>query len=132
MISTGILFVISIQAILIHFGGNDSKFSLKWYHPISIILAGLLCSIPSLVFERYEQMEKGKFIGKLIVHCIFLYLIIVLMGYLFVWYDSVKGFAYVSAEYFVVYIFVWLSSIWMFKRDDNKINEALKDIRDDE
>ena len=63
MISTGILFVISIQAILIHFGGNDSGFSLKWYHPISIILAGLLCSIPSLVFERYEQMEKGKFIG---------------------------------------------------------------------
>ena len=37
-----------------------------------------------------------------------------------------------SVIFFVIYVFVWLSSHWLDKRDEKKINRALDEIRDSE
>ena len=40
--------------------------------------------------------------------------------------------AVVSVIFFLVYAFVWLSSLWLDKQDEKKINRALDAIRDEE
>lgn len=54
------------------------------------------------------------------------------MGYLFQWYTDIIGYSFVVAAYFIVYVFVWGVSYWLGARDESKINEALKDIQDEE
>ena len=43
-----------------------------------------------------------------------------------------EGFIGLSVIFFVIYVFVWLSSHWLDKQDEKKINRALDDIRDKE
>lgn len=132
MITSGILFVVAIEGLLMYLSGNGNEFSLSWYHPISMFVAGILSSIPSLVLNNYEDFTTQKFLIRLLIHCLLVYSIVMIMGYFFVWYHNWIGFAYVSMAFFVVYVLVWVSSIWMFKQDDVKINAALKDIQDEE
>lgn len=130
IIAVGILFVVAIEGLLLHFTGKGDEFALQWYHPISMIISGIICAIPSLALEGYEELETRKFVMRIAIHFTLLYCVVMLLGYIFVWYDSVSGFAYVSVAYIVVYIIVWASSIWIYRQDDVKINEALKDIQD--
>lgn len=130
LISTGIVGVTSVEAMIYHFSGDS--FRLQWYHPISFLLTGVICTLPSLILWGFEEWPRAKFIKRLIAHAIVLYIIVVLMGYLFVWYRVLSGFIYVSIGYFVVYIFVWAANTWISKRDEKEINEALDNIRDEE
>ena len=34
--------------------------------------------------------------------------------------------------HFLVFVFVWIVSLWFHKREESKINKALDDIRDEE
>ena len=34
--------------------------------------------------------------------------------------------------YFLIYGFVWLATLWMQKMDEEKINQALREIQDEE
>lgn len=131
-ITSGILLVVALEGILVHFLGEADDFALRWYHPISMIIAGLVCAVPTLALSGYEELEKRRVIARIFIHCILLYVLVALMGYVFRWYSTLWGFAYVSVAYFLVYIFVWVSSRWVYKQDDIKINEALKDIQDSE
>ena len=38
----------------------------------------------------------------------------------------------IAIIYVITYGFVWASTIWIFKEDEKKINEAIKDIQDKE
>ena len=129
-ISTGIFFCIGLEGVCFHFMGDD--ISLEWYHPISIILAGILCALPSLIWLQEEHLNRRQFIVRLVLHCIFLFAVVSLMGYLFHWYTDIIGYSFVVAAYFIVYVFVWGVSYWLGARDESKINEALKDIQDEE
>jgi cbb3-type cytochrome oxidase subunit 3 len=42
------------------------------------------------------------------------------------------GFIFMTIIFFMVYVFVWLMTLWFHKRDENQINKALDDIRDEE
>lgn len=130
IISTGILFAIAVEGIVCHLMGQDILFA--WYHPISIILAGFLCALPTLVWLSEEELTKMQFIIRIILHCILLFGIVSLMGYLFHWYENLWEYLFVVLAYFVIYIFVWLVSIWLWKWEENKINRALESIRDKE
>ena len=76
--------------------------------------------------------DKNKYIVRIVLHCIGLYATVSLFGLVFKWYTKIDGFIFMSIIYFAVYIFVWVVSLWFHKRDDNKINKALDDIRDEE
>ena len=130
MISFGIVVGLSIECIcyrLVH-----DTVTLEWYHPISIVLAGFLCSLPSLVLDWAKDFTKAKYRLSIVLHFIFLFVIVMGMGYVFRWYTKIGGAIFVAVIFVGVYIFVWLASAWIGVMDQNKINDALDNIRDTE
>ena len=130
VIATGILFLNGINAVIQHFAGND--ITLQWYHPITIVLTGVFCALPTALLRDMEQWDRKTLRIRLAVHCLSLYAIVAGAGWLFRWYDDPESFASVSIIFFIVYAFVWLTSHWLDKQDEKKINHALDTIRDDE
>ena len=129
-ISTAILFLNGINAVIQHFAGND--ITLQWYHPVSIVLTGILCALPTVLLRDMDQWDRKTFWIRVSVHCLLLYAVVIGAGWLFRWYDNTESFISVSIIFFIVYVFVWLSSHWLDKQDEKKINHALDTIRDDE
>lgn len=161
MISTGILFVIAVGGIVHHLQGNDIAYS--WYTPISVIISGFLCAIPTLLLcvddtegreskaspsDGYEEKgleasvvrtsrknanaKKNRYYLRIILHCILLYGIVSLLGYVFRWYEGLMEYVLVMLSYFLVYLFVWVATLWIWKKEDEKINDALQGIQDEE
>ena len=130
IISTSILFLNGINAVIQHFAGNDIV--LQWYHPISIVLIGVLCALPTVLLLDWEQWDRTTLWFRVALHCLALYAAVTGAGWIFKWYDDAEGFISVSAIFFVIYAFVWLSSHWLDKQDEKKINRALDEIRDSE
>ena len=129
-ISTAILFLNGINAVIQHFAGND--ISLQWYHPVTIVLTGILCALPTVLLRDEGRWDRKTFWIRVSVHCLSLYAIVVGAGRLFGWYADPEGFISVSIIFFLVYAFVWLSSHWLDKHDEKMINRALDTIRDEE
>ena len=129
-IATGILFLNGINAVIQHFAGNDIV--LQWYHPITIVLTGVLCALPTVLLRDEDQWDRKTFLVRVSAHCLLLYVIVAGAGWLFRWYTDPESFISVSVIFFIVYAFVWLSSHWLDKQDEKKINHALDTIRDDE
>lgn len=130
MISFGILIGVSIEGLIWHFTGRS--FMLTWYQVPSIVLAGVLCSLPSLLLTIAKDWPRKKYIMMVVLHCVLLYIMIMALGFLFKWCDTVAGVIAVTIEFFAVYIFVWAATAWMGFLDQKNINKALDDIRDDE
>lgn len=132
MISFAILVGILIEGLVYSFTGDPlSSFSMSWLQLLSIVITGAVCSIPTL-FWLTDDLPRNKFILRIIIHCIGLYAVVALLGFVFKWFEHLDGFIFMTVIYFLVYIFVWLVTLWFHKRDDNRINKALDDIRDDE
>lgn len=130
IISTSILFLNGINAVIQHFAGNDIV--LQWYHPISIVLTGVLCSLPTVLLLDWDQWDKKTLWFRVALHCLALYAAVAGAGWLFKWYSDAEGFMGLSVIFFVIYAFVWFSSHWLDKQDEKKINRALDEIRDSE
>lgn len=134
MISFAILVGIIIEGFCYTVFGGDHlyEFKMDWLQMVSIVLTGAVCSLPTVIWLMDTDMPKNKYIVRIVLHCIGLYAIVSLFGLVFKWYTQIDGFIFMSIIYFAVYIFVWVVSLWFHKRDDNKINKALDDIRDEE
>ena len=134
MISFAILVGIIVEGLIYCIFGGDplSEFKLSWIQLLSVVLTGAVCSVPTVIWLTDTDMPKNKFIIRLILHCIGLYAIVIAFGRVFNWYNRLDGFIFMTIIYLLVYIFVWVVSLWFHKRDDNKINKALDDIRDEE
>lgn len=131
MISTGILFMVGVDGLVSHLLGMS--FEIEWYDPFSIILTGLLCSIPTwLLLIWDEECSKRRFILQVFLHCLVILAIVSMMGWMFNWYSTLSQYFMVLTAYFAIYIFVWAATIWLHKTDENKINHALKNIQDEE
>ena len=134
MISFAILVGIIIEGVVysVFMGDDLASFNLSWLQLLSVVLTGAFCSIPTLFWLTDNDLPKSKFIIRLVLHCIGLYAIVCLFGWLFKWYQRIDGFIMMTVIYFLVYVFVCLVTLWLYKRDDNQINKALDDIRDEE
>ena len=130
IISTSILFLNGVNAVIQHFRGID--ISLAWYHPISIVLTGILCALPTVLLQNREQWSRKTLWLRVSLHCLALCAVVLGAGWLFKWYVDWESFASTGIIFFIVYAFVWLSSLWLDKRDEKKINHALDAIRDEE
>ena len=129
-ISTSILFLNGINAVIQHLRGTDLV--LQWYHPLTIVLVGILCAVPTILLRDSDTWDRKTFLLRVSLHCLALYAVIAGAGYLFGWYIDAESFLSVSVIFFLVYTFVWLSSLWLDKQDEKKINRALDAIRDEE
>lgn len=132
MISFAIFVGIIIEGLVYSFMGDDlAAFNLTWIQLVSVILTGAVCSLPTL-FWLTDDLPKNKFIVRIILHCICLYAVVTLFGFVFKWFEHMDGFIFMTIIYFMVYIYVCLMTLWFHKRDENQINKALDDIRDEE
>ena len=132
-ISFAIFVGIIIEGLVYALMGDElAAFNLSWLQLVSVILTGAVCSLPTILWLVDSDVSKNRFIVRIILHCIGLYAIVSLFGWVFKWYTNINGFIMISIIYFAVYVFVWIVSLWLYKRDENRINKALDDIRDEE
>ncbi len=132
MVSSAILFGLGIEALITHLMGEDKYFEWDWYVPLSIIATGVLSSLPSMLLADGEKVTRKQAYIRIAIHFVCVYLIVIGCATVFDWYDTAFGFGIISFMYVLIYLFVWASSWWLLKADEKKINEALKDIRDEE
>lgn len=129
MISAMILLATGLEGVVKHMAGIE--FVLEWYQPLSIVLAGFLGALPTpLVWNR--DCSRKQFPFLLAVHCTLLFGIVSLMGFLFHWYSSGSDYLFVVIVYFIIYVLVWVITYWLERCDEAKINQAIKEIQDEE
>ena len=114
-ISLGIFFGVGTVSAVMHLFGQE--YSSDWYFSLSVILAGFLCSFPSL---------------RILIHFAILFGAVSLLGWLFKWYSNFLSYAVVMGIFICVYIFVWVITKWIYNKDDKEINNALTSFRDEE
>ena len=128
MISTGILFGLGIQGMFDVILRGDATIVWDWYIPFTIIL----CSIPSVIFLEEDGMAGLSFSLKVVIHFFALLGVVSLCGRLFGWYTELGEYLYIAGMYVVIYFFVWVATFWLAKKDEDRINNALKDVMDEE
>ena len=132
MISTGILFGLGIQSLIGWISGSGDHIRWPWHIPLTIIFTGFLCALASLFLIDEEGNDVTHAKGRIALHFVSLLAVVALCGWLFGWYEDFGEFAVIAVMYVLIYGFVWAGSLWMAKADEKKINEAIKDIRDEE
>lgn len=134
MISFAILCGIVLEGLVFLVIHQDplSSVVLNGYQLLSIVLTGALCSVVTVLLLCKENISKKAYRIRVIIHCICLYLVVILFGKLFAWFTKLDGFVMVTILFFLIYAFVWVATRFFQKQNDNKINKALGDIRDEE
>jgi hypothetical protein len=126
-ISNGIFIAVGIAQTVMHFLGNT--YSTEWYFLLSVIFAGVLCSLPSFIL----CIEKIKpFFIRILIQFIMVFAAVSLLGWLFKWYTNIIGYLFVILIFVCVYVFVWVMTKWFYVKEDKEINNALDSIRDEE
>lgn len=132
MISTAILFGMGIRTAVLFAAAGEYMISWQWYIPLSIVGVGFLCALASLIL--YDDSAAGKVNMRLRIclHCILVLAIVSLSGHFFNWYSNLTEYMVIVIMYIIIYAFVWISTVWMLKADEKKINDAISEIRDEE
>ncbi|MCR5502411.1 MAG: DUF3021 domain-containing protein [Lachnospiraceae bacterium] len=133
MISTSILFCMGVRTAILFFTKGIDMAGWEWYVPLSIVIVGFLCAPVSLLL-LYDDQAKSAWTMRLRIclHCLLVFGIVSLSGYLFHWYSDLAGFLVVALIYIIIYVFVWIATTWILKADEKKINDAIDQIRDEE
>lgn len=126
-ISVGIFLGVGITQFIYHLIGD--AYALEWHFTLSVILAGILCALPTLLLVG-DNIKNIKL--KIAIHFVLQFVIVTLLGFLFKWYSNLLGYLVVMAIFVCVYVFVWMTMLWVYKKDDKQINSALDSIRDEE
>ena len=101
-ISFAIFVGIIIEGLVycVFFGEDLAMFSLSWMQLLSVILTGTLCSVLTVIFLIGPDIPKNKYIVRIVLHCLGLYLIVSLFGWFFKWFTDLTG--------FIIYAVGWL------------------------
>ena len=133
MISTAIWFGLGIEQLIEYLSGTDAIMICPWYMPLSVIFTGFLCALATLLLvDGDNSVRTVNMKVRIALHFIALSVVVSLCGFVFGWYSSLGQFISVAAIYVLTYVFVWISTMWIYKTDEKKINEAITDIRDEE
>ena len=131
MISSGILFGLGIEEFVEFLTTGDAYLRWQWYIPLSIIFCAFVCSVPSVIFYSDSSTAKS-FSLKVVIHFICIFATVSLFSKLFGWFDTFGGYLIIAVMIFIIYGFVWAATYWLLKKDEEKINEALDEMRDEE
>ena len=127
IMATGIFLGVGIAQLIYHLIGD--AYNPEWYFILSVLLASVLCSLPSLILSG-DHVKHFKL--KLVLHFIVLFIAVSLLGWIFHWYSNLLGYAVVMGIFVFVYVFTWVLMAWIYMKDDKAINNALDAIRDKE
>ena len=130
LLSFLMLTITGLEGIYSHWNGDPISFS--WYLPASLLLMSFLCSLPTLLLLSEKNMTKKEWGLRIACHCLITYALVMGAGYLFHWYVSLTYFLVTTVAYFIIYVLVWVFTLFLEKYDEKLINEALKNIRDED
>ncbi len=124
VITVGVLFVISLATTL---GG------VEYYpteYPWMILLTGLLTSFPALIYHSKKELSEKQLKIRFVIH--FIAGIVMTLGYIWKWYESLGYAVIVFLMYMFVYAIVMAYSYFIQYRTAISINKALKDFNANE
>lgn len=124
MITVGVLFFTGISAL--------SRESYPAIYPWTVMLSGVVGSVPSLLFYFKSEPTRGQFVVRVILHFIFIVIAIMTLGYLLGWYTDLAEGVSVFVGILIVYVLVWALSYRLNITQAKNINDALNRINDDE
>ena len=130
MICTGILFIVGTEGVYYHL--IDDEMTLMWYHPFSFILAGILGALPTLLFSTNKEPSRTSMRVRWVLHFLLLFAVISLMGYIFNWYRTLTGYAFVAVGFVMIYAAVVTVSLIFIRHEESQINDALDSVRDED
>lgn len=132
MVSTAILFGMGVRTAVLFVTTGEYMISWQWYIPLSIVAVGFLCALVSLILYEDSMGAKVNMRLRICLHCLLVFAIVSLSGYFFGWYTNLTEYLLIVVMYIIIYAFVWISTAWMLKADEKKINDAISEIRDEE
>ncbi len=132
MISTAILFGVGVQTFLQYLIRGEKEFTWLWYTPLSIVLTGFLCALPTTLLLDPDGGSAGRAMIRNLIHFVLVGAVVSFCGYIFGWYADLADYLPILVMYVLIYIFVWISTLWLMKADEKKINEAIKQFTDEE
>ncbi|MBO6016053.1 MAG: DUF3021 family protein, partial [Lachnospiraceae bacterium] len=103
-----------------------------WYIPLSIVFTGFACALPTLLLISGDDTGAGGSLVRVPLHFVCIWLLVTGCGYVFGWYAGWREYVPIAVMYVLIYGFVWFSTAWLAKSDENKINRALTEVRDEE
>ncbi|MBO4911059.1 MAG: DUF3021 domain-containing protein [Lachnospiraceae bacterium] len=131
MIASAILFGLGVQEAVDYLITGDAYLRWQWFIPLSIILCAFICSVPSIIFM--DDISTGRtFKLKVVLHFLCIFAAVSLFATLFGWYEKLSEYLIIAGMIFIIYGFTWAATFWLAKKDEEKINEALDDMRDEE
>lgn len=132
MISTAILFGIGVENVFYLLKFGDKTMTWPWYIPLSIVFTGFLCSLPTLLIIDMDNLSEKRCRIRIFLNFISVGAIVSLSGFIFDWFNSLTDYLIIVVMYVLIYIFVWVATLWILKNEEKKINAAIKDFRDEE
>lgn len=131
MIVSAIVFGIGVQMAVLHVTGEFEEMHWPWYIPLSIVLTGFLCAVPTSIFLKEGLSGKAMW-ARNVFHFLYVGAVVGVCGYLFGWYRSFREALPIFVMYVLIYAFVWIVTIWFAKTDEKKINDAIREFQDEE
>ena len=132
MVSTAVLFGVGVQTFIQFVFVGKADFTWPWYTPLSIVLTGFLCALPTTLLLNRDDDSKKKLLLLNLIHFLLVGALVSLCGYLFGWYEDFSDYLPIMIMYILIYFFVWFSTLWLMKADEKKINAAIEQFRDEE
>lgn len=100
--------------------------------PLHMLLVGATSALPSFLFYFKKEPSRKQFIIRLILHFICIMAVVLGEGLLLGWYENLVEMAVIAGIVVLVYIAVWIITMRSNSAAERGINEALKNINNDE
>lgn len=128
IIAVCIFINLSIQMAVGHYVNGTQVYEIRWYLPVSILVTAVLCSLPSLLLSG----DRELIVRDYLLHYGSIGLIVMISGALYGWYGTVFEASMMAITYTIIYGAVWLMMAWLTKREEKAINQALREIQDED
>ncbi len=100
--------------------------------PLHLLLVGATTALPSFLFHFKTEPTRKQFICRMLLHFTCIMIIVLGEGYVLGWYDNIRGMAIIAGTIVLVYLAVWFITVRTENKIEQGINEALKNINQDE
>lgn len=126
IITVGVLFVISLANTFAGVEYYPAEF------PWMIMLTGAITALPAFIYHVKKEISKKQLIIRFVIHFTVVGAIVLLLGYVWKWYESFEYAILVFIMYVFVYAIVSAYSYFIQYRDAQSINKALEKFNADE
>ena len=129
LITVLLLFLLGILGFISYLNNGDIAASFDWVFPFQVFGISLPTSFCSLVFLSKHELTKKEFIVRCIVHLLLLLVIVFGEGFLFKWWSEPSGMITVAIIFIIIYVVVWVITTLIDKKNSDRINKALHNVK---